>query len=82
MPSSLTVLTKKINLCNQIRSILGNTIGNKFINSNNALCSCFPKVKQLESSGKFTSISSKGELKSENSNVIKTAGELQTVSWP
>ncbi|KAI8670380.1 hypothetical protein NCS55_00783900 [Fusarium keratoplasticum] len=78
VPSSLTVLTKKINLCNQIRSILGNTIGNKFINSNNALCSCFPKVKQLESSGKFTSISSKGELKSENSNVIKTAGELQT----
>ncbi|RTE77122.1 hypothetical protein BHE90_008385 [Fusarium euwallaceae] len=78
VPSSLTVLTKKINLCNQIRSILGNTIGNKFINSNNALCSCFPKVKQMESSGKFTSISSKGELKSENSNVIKTAGELQT----
>ncbi|KAJ4174294.1 hypothetical protein NW754_004709 [Fusarium falciforme] len=78
VPSSLTVLTKKINLCNQIRSILGNTIGNKFINSNNALCSCFPKVKQLESSGKFTSISSKGELKSENSNAIKTAGELQT----
>ncbi|UPL04079.1 hypothetical protein LCI18_015013 [Fusarium solani-melongenae] len=78
VPSSLTVLTKKINLCNQIRSVLGNTIGNKFINSNNALCSCFPKVKQLESSGKFTSISSKGELKSENSNVIKSAGELQT----
>ncbi|WAO90312.1 Hypothetical protein NCS54_00773500 [Fusarium falciforme] len=78
VPSSLTVLTKKINLCNQIRSILGNTIGNKFINSNNALCSCFPKVKQLETGGKFTSISSKGELKSENSNVIKTAGELQT----
>ncbi|KAI8669982.1 hypothetical protein NCS56_00802000 [Fusarium sp. Ph1] len=78
VPSSLTVLTKKINLCNQIRSILGNTIGKKFINSNNALCSCFPKVKQMDSSGKFTSISSKGELKSENSNVIKTAGELQT----
>ncbi|KAM0417262.1 hypothetical protein ACHAPT_012773 [Fusarium lateritium] len=78
VPSSLTVLTKKINLCNQIRSVLGNTIGNKFINSNNALCSCFPKVKQLESSGKFTSISSKGELKSENTNIIKTAGDLQT----
>ncbi|KAJ4308635.1 hypothetical protein N0V84_011984 [Fusarium piperis] len=77
VPSSLTVLTKKINLCNQIRSILGNIIGNKFINSNNALCSCFPKVKQMESSGKFTSISSKGELKSENTNVIKTASELQ-----
>ncbi|EEU36503.1 uncharacterized protein NECHADRAFT_81155 [Fusarium vanettenii 77-13-4] len=78
VPSSLTVVTKKFNLCNQIRSVLGNTIGNKFINSNNALCSCFPKVKQLESSGEFTSISTKGELKSENANIIKSAGELQT----
>ncbi|KAM5346261.1 hypothetical protein ACJ41O_009266 [Fusarium nematophilum] len=78
VPSSLTVTTTKVNLCQQVRNILGNSAGNKFISSHNALCSCYSKLRNLENSGKLNSVSSKGELISANKDILTEAAGLQT----
>ncbi|KAK7416685.1 hypothetical protein QQX98_005011 [Neonectria punicea] len=78
VPTGLQILYKKVDLCGAIRKVLGTKIANKFISSKKAICECFPKLRKMTTDGKFTSISSRGELTTANSKVLDEASTLQT----
>ncbi|CAF3443473.1 unnamed protein product [Fusarium graminearum] len=53
--TGLEVLTKKVNLCDTVRKILGQPQGDNFIQSSNAICQCFPRIGILSATSDFKS---------------------------
>ncbi|KAF5543145.1 hypothetical protein FMEXI_7161 [Fusarium mexicanum] len=53
--TGLEVLTKKVNLCDTVRKILGQPQGDNFIQSSNAICQCFPRISKLSATSGFKS---------------------------
>ncbi|KAF5238952.1 hypothetical protein FANTH_10124 [Fusarium anthophilum] len=53
--TGLDVLTKKVNLCDTVRKILGQPQGDNFIQYSNAICQCFPRISKLSATSGFKS---------------------------
>nr|RBQ85295.1 hypothetical protein FVER53263_03528 [Fusarium verticillioides] len=53
--TGLEILTKKVNLCETVRKILGQPQGDNFIQSSNAICQCFPRISKLSATSGFKS---------------------------
>ncbi|KAI1034886.1 hypothetical protein LB505_011564 [Fusarium chuoi] len=53
--TGLQVLTKKVNLCDTVRKILGQFQGDSFIKSSDAICQCFPRIGELSATSGFKS---------------------------
>ncbi|CVL12344.1 uncharacterized protein FPRN_07098 [Fusarium proliferatum] len=62
IPSSLTILTKEVDLCDEIRKTLGRTLGDKFIKSSEAICGCFTRLQNFATTGTFTAMSIRGDI--------------------
>ncbi|KAF5718696.1 hypothetical protein FMUND_5056 [Fusarium mundagurra] len=69
IPSSLTILTKEIDLCDDIRRALGKTLGDKFIKSSEAICGCFTRLQTFATTGSFTAMSIRGEISTATTKV-------------
>ncbi|PNP78607.1 hypothetical protein FNYG_07953 [Fusarium nygamai] len=76
IPSSLTILTKEIDLCEDIRRALGKTLGDKFIKSSEAICGCFTRLQSFATTGSFTSMSIRGEI---NTATTKVADDTLSI---
>ncbi|KAF5627430.1 hypothetical protein F52700_8355 [Fusarium sp. NRRL 52700] len=53
--TGLQILTKKVNLCDTVRKVLGQHQGQNFIQSSNAICQCFPRISTLSATSGFKS---------------------------
>ncbi|EXK77273.1 hypothetical protein FOQG_18006 [Fusarium oxysporum f. sp. raphani 54005] len=62
VPSSITILTKEVDLCDEIRRSLGKGLGDKFIKSAEAICGCFTRLQNLATTGSFSAMSIRGEM--------------------
>ncbi|KAF5686909.1 hypothetical protein FCIRC_2600 [Fusarium circinatum] len=69
IPSSLTILTKEIDLCDEIRRALGRSLGDKFIKSSEAICGCFIRLQTFATTGSFTAMSVRGEISTATTKV-------------
>ncbi|KAF5532880.1 hypothetical protein FNAPI_12836 [Fusarium napiforme] len=69
IPSSLTILTREIDLCDDIRTALGKTLGDKFIKSSEAICGCFTRLQTFATTGSFTAMSIRGEISTATTKV-------------
>ncbi|KAF4984569.1 hypothetical protein FZEAL_245 [Fusarium zealandicum] len=78
VPTGLQILTKQVNLCQTVRSVLGTALGQRLIKWSDPICRCFAQVQAMSSAGRFNSISTKGELTLANTNIITEAVKLQT----
>ncbi|CZR43757.1 uncharacterized protein FPRO_07326 [Fusarium proliferatum ET1] len=76
IPSSLTILTKEIDLCDEIRRTLGRSLGDKFIKSSEALCGCFTRLQNFATTGSFTAMSIRGEI---NTATTKVADDTLSI---
>ncbi|KAH7207135.1 hypothetical protein DER44DRAFT_810739 [Fusarium oxysporum] len=47
VPTGLKVVTKQVDLCQTVRNVLGQSEGDNFIKSSEAICKCFPRLQQL-----------------------------------
>ncbi|CAM1508695.1 Fc.00g055430.m01.CDS01 [Cosmosporella sp. VM-42] len=77
VPSRLQIKYTKVDLCSSVRKVLGTTLGNKFIKSRDAICGCFPRLRKLNSEGKFKAASA-GEFTSANINILDQSTTLQS----
>ncbi|KAH7111683.1 hypothetical protein B0J13DRAFT_534312 [Dactylonectria estremocensis] len=75
-PCGLTVLTTNVDLCQQVRGVLGNQ-GSQFISKAGAICKCFPRAVAMAGAGLFDSLSSSGDFSSAMSTLIGDAITLQ-----
>ncbi|KAF5226947.1 hypothetical protein FAUST_12087 [Fusarium austroamericanum] len=73
--TGLEVLTKKVNLCDTVRKILGQPQGDNFIQSSNAICQCFPRIvrRTLQSKAKPKVLIIEGPVINEDSYSKLTA---------
>ncbi|KAF5575075.1 hypothetical protein FPANT_11481 [Fusarium pseudoanthophilum] len=53
--TGLEILTKKVNLCDTVRKLLGQPQGDNFIKSSDAICQCFPRIGELNATSGFKS---------------------------
>ncbi|KAF5582098.1 hypothetical protein FPCIR_9769 [Fusarium pseudocircinatum] len=82
IPSSLTILTKEIDLCDDIRRALGKTLGNKFIKSSEAICDCFTRLQTFATTGSFTAMSIRGEISTATTKVADDTLSIEKVPYP
>ncbi|KAF5563778.1 hypothetical protein FPHYL_5057 [Fusarium phyllophilum] len=76
IPSSLTILTKEIDLCDEIRRTLGRSLGDNFIKSSEAICGCFSRLQTFATTGSFTAMSIRGEI---NTATTKVADDTLSI---
>ncbi|RKL31150.1 hypothetical protein BFJ72_g11167 [Fusarium proliferatum] len=76
IPSSLNILTKEVDLCDEIRRTLGRSLGDKFIKSSEALCGCFTRLQNFATTGSFTAMSIRGEI---NTATTKVADDTLSI---
>ncbi|KAM0420432.1 hypothetical protein ACHAPT_011853 [Fusarium lateritium] len=62
VPRTLTILTKEIDLCDEIRRALGKALGDKFIKQSQAICGCFTQLQKFGTTGSFNAMSLQGEI--------------------
>ncbi|KAK2699863.1 hypothetical protein QWA68_000710 [Fusarium oxysporum] len=74
--TGLEVLTKKVNLCDTVRKILGQPQGDTFIQSSDAICQCFPRIGKLSATSGFKSFE-KGVLSPAGSKDVDQVVEVQ-----
>ncbi|RBQ76468.1 hypothetical protein FVER14953_03334 [Fusarium verticillioides] len=79
IPSSLTILTKEIDLCDDIRRALGKTLGDKFIKSSEAICGCFTRLQTFATTGSFTAMSIRGEISTATTKVADDTLSIEKV---
>ncbi|KLO95493.1 Uncharacterized protein LW93_8033 [Fusarium fujikuroi] len=76
IPSSLTILTKEVDLCDEIRRTLGRSLGDNFIKSSEAICGCFTRLQNFATAGSFTAMSIRGEI---NTATTKVADDTLSI---
>jgi hypothetical protein len=79
VPTGLKVLTKKVDLCQTVRKVLGTSRGETFIKSSDAICKCIPRLDELSTTESFKSVSQKGVISSENAKVVAETQTLEKV---
>ncbi|KAF5979497.1 hypothetical protein FCOIX_5325 [Fusarium coicis] len=79
IPSSLTILTKEIDLCDDIRRALGKTLGDRFIKSSEAICGCFTRLQTFATTGSFTAMSIRGEISTATTKVADDTLSIEKV---
>ncbi|KAI1038930.1 hypothetical protein LB503_007940 [Fusarium chuoi] len=72
----LQVLTKKVNLCDTVRKILGQPQGDSFIKSSDAICQCFPRIGELSATSGFKSFD-QGVLSTADSKDVNQVVKVQ-----
>ncbi|KAH7125979.1 hypothetical protein EDB81DRAFT_663419 [Dactylonectria macrodidyma] len=76
VPCGITIVTKKVSLCQTVRDSLGNT-GTNFINKAGAMCNCIPKVLNLIKAGVYHTIFSAGASLDVDSELVTEMIRLQ-----
>ncbi|KAJ4116187.1 hypothetical protein NW768_011160 [Fusarium equiseti] len=76
VPTGLKVTTKEVDLCETVRKVLGQSQGNDFIKSSNAICQCFPRLEELKSTANFKSLS-QGVISTSNAKAADEILSLQ-----
>ncbi|KAG4289941.1 hypothetical protein FPRO06_04763 [Fusarium proliferatum] len=74
--TGLEVLTKKVNLCDTVRKILGQPQGDSFIKSSDAICQCFPRIGDLSATSGFKSFD-QGVLSTADSKDVNQVVKVQ-----
>ncbi|KAG4255430.1 hypothetical protein FPRO04_03962 [Fusarium proliferatum] len=74
--TGLEVLTKKVNLCDTVRKILGQPQGDSFIKSSDAICQCFPRIVELNATTGFKSFG-QGVLSAADSKDVNQVVKVQ-----
>ncbi|RBA19167.1 hypothetical protein FPRO05_10096 [Fusarium proliferatum] len=74
--TGLEVLTKKVNLCDTVRKILGQPQGDSFIKSSDAICQCFSRIGDLSATTGFKSFS-QGVLSAADSTDVNQVVKVQ-----
>ncbi|KAF4439230.1 hypothetical protein FACUT_4307 [Fusarium acutatum] len=74
--TGLEVLTKKVNLCDTVRKILGQPQGDNFIKSSDAICQCFPRIGELSATLGFKSFE-QGVLSAADSKDVDQVVKVQ-----
>ncbi|KAJ4180574.1 hypothetical protein NW755_011671 [Fusarium falciforme] len=82
VPSSLTILTKEVDLCDEIRRALGKGLGDKFIKSAEAICGCFTRLQNFATTGSFTAMSIRGEMTTTTAKVADDTLSIEKVPYP
>ncbi|KAI8680981.1 hypothetical protein NCS55_00347300 [Fusarium keratoplasticum] len=82
VPSSLTILTKEVDLCDEIRRALGKGLGDKFIKSAEAICGCFTRLQNFATTGSFTAMSIRGEMTTATAKVADDTLSIEKVPYP
>ncbi|KAF4334380.1 hypothetical protein FBEOM_11772 [Fusarium beomiforme] len=77
VPTGLKVLTKQVDLCETVPKFLGQSEGDKFIKSSEAICKCFPRLQQLSLPVQTKSIS-QGVISKANAKVADEIPGLET----
>ncbi|WZH44182.1 uncharacterized protein QYS62_005200 [Fusarium acuminatum] len=81
IPSSLTILTKEVDLCDQIRSALGRRMGDNFIKSSEAICGCLTRLQNFATTGSFTAMSIRGEINTATTKVADDTLSIEKVLY-
>ncbi|KAF5650869.1 hypothetical protein F25303_4246 [Fusarium sp. NRRL 25303] len=74
--TGLEVITKKVNLCDTVRKILGQPQGDSFIKSSDAICQCFPRIGELSATSGFKSFD-QGVLSTADSKDVNQVVKVQ-----
>ncbi|KAL6352220.1 hypothetical protein LRP88_14425 [Fusarium phalaenopsidis] len=82
VPSSLTILTKEVDLCDEIRRALGKGLGDKFIKSAEAICGCFTRLQNFATTGSFTAMSIRGEMTTATAKVVDDTLSIEKAPYP
>ncbi|KAF9771329.1 hypothetical protein IL306_011035 [Fusarium sp. DS 682] len=77
VPTGLKVVTKQVDLCQTVRKVLGQSEGDNFIKSSEAICKCFPRLDQLSLTAQSKSIS-QGIISKSNGKVADEIRGLET----
>lgn len=80
VPTGLKVVTKQVDLCQTVRNVLGQSEGDNFIKSSEAICKCFPRLQQLSLTTQAKSIS-QGVISKANAKVADEIPGLETASF-
>ncbi|EXL58515.1 hypothetical protein FOCG_02029 [Fusarium oxysporum f. sp. radicis-lycopersici 26381] len=80
VPTGLKVVTKQVDLCQTVRNVLGQSEGENFIKSSEAICKCFPRLQQLSLTIQAKSIS-QGVISKANAKVADEIPGLETASF-
>lgn len=75
-PIGIKVVTKRFDICEAIRSDLGN-VGEEFISKSTTMCACGPKALQLMANGFFKSVQSGTDT---SAAVMQLAKDLASAS--
>jgi hypothetical protein len=78
----LTILTKEVDLCDEIRRALGKGLGDKFIKSAEAICGCFTRLQNFATTGSFTAMSIRGEMTAATAKIADDTLSIEKVSYP
>ncbi|VTT72165.1 unnamed protein product [Fusarium fujikuroi] len=81
IPSSLTILTKEVDLCDEIRRTLGRRLGDNFIKSSEAICGCFNRLQNFATAGTFTAMSIRGEINTATTKVADDTLSIEKVHY-
>ncbi|RBR14479.1 uncharacterized protein FIESC28_07715 [Fusarium coffeatum] len=77
VPTGLKVTTKQVDLCEAVRKVLGQPQGDAFVKSSDAICKCFPRLEQLNTTAQFKSLS-QGIMSLSNGKVADEIFSLNT----
>lgn len=75
----MTILTKEVDLCEEIRRALGKGLGDKFIKAPEAICGCFTRLQNFATSGAFTAMSLRGEMTTATTKVADDTLSIEKV---
>ena len=78
----MTILTKEVDLCDEIRRALGKGLGDKFIKSSEAICGCFTRLQNFATAGSFTAMSIRGEMTTATAKVADDTLSIEKVPYP
>ncbi|KAH7221748.1 hypothetical protein BKA60DRAFT_680547 [Fusarium oxysporum] len=80
VPTGLKVVTKQVDLCQTVRNVLGQSEGDNFIKSSEAICKCFPRLQQLSLTTQAKSIS-QGVISKANAKCLRDGGLTIENGW-
>ncbi|KAJ9423007.1 hypothetical protein FOXG_05796 [Fusarium oxysporum f. sp. lycopersici 4287] len=80
VPTGLKVVTKQADLCQTVRNVLGQSEGDNFIKSSEAICKCFPRLQQLSLTTQAKSIS-QGVISKANAKCLRDGGLTIENGW-
>ncbi|EWZ43076.1 uncharacterized protein FOBCDRAFT_273212 [Fusarium oxysporum Fo47] len=78
--TGLKVVTKQVDLCQTVRNFLGQSEGDNFIKSSEAICKCFPRLQQLSLTTQAKSIS-QGVISKANAKCLRDGGLTIENGW-